>query len=63
MIGFDCLTPLHLESTVDPQINQGSRWTSKDLPHKIDLAIGMKVMVTDNLETDLDITNGARGDC
>ena len=33
----------------------------KDLPETIHLAIGMKVMVTSNLQTDLDITNGARG--
>jgi len=33
----------------------------KDLPETIHLAIGMKVMVTNNLQTDLDITNGARG--
>ena len=33
----------------------------KDLPEKIELAIGMKVMVTSNIATDLDITNGARG--
>jgi hypothetical protein len=40
--------------------NRGSR-TSKDLPYQIEIAIGMKVMVTNNVETDLDITNGARG--
>ncbi|THH12700.1 hypothetical protein EW146_g7451 [Bondarzewia mesenterica] len=34
----------------------------KDLPNEIELSVGMKVMVTTNLETDLDITNGARGD-
>ena len=33
--------------------------TSMDLPYKIEIAFGMKVMVTDN---DLDITNGARGE-
>jgi hypothetical protein len=33
----------------------------KDLPGKIELAKGMKVLVTDNVETDLDVTNGARG--
>ena len=32
-----------------------------DLPETIHLAIGVKVMVTNNLQTDLDITNGARG--
>jgi hypothetical protein len=35
---------------------------SKDLAREVKLAIGMKVMVTDNIETDLDITNGARGE-
>lgn len=34
----------------------------KDLPMKVELAVGMKVMVTDNLETDLDVANGARGE-
>ncbi|KAJ6506037.1 hypothetical protein DFH09DRAFT_1101547 [Mycena vulgaris] len=34
----------------------------KDLPNEVDFGIGMKVMVTSNLETDLDLTNGARVD-
>ncbi|KAJ6453999.1 hypothetical protein DFH09DRAFT_1298158 [Mycena vulgaris] len=34
----------------------------KDLPNEVDLGIGMKVMVTSNLETDLDLTNGAKGE-
>ena len=34
----------------------------KDLPWEIELTKGMKVLVTDNVETDLDITNGARGE-
>ena len=34
----------------------------KDLPYSIEVAIGMKVLVTNNIETDLDITNGARGE-
>ena len=38
-----------------------SRKRDKGLPEFIHLAIGMKVMVTNNLQTDLDITNGARG--
>ena len=37
------------------------RWKRKDLPETIELAIGMRVMVTSNIATDLDITNGARG--
>ena len=32
------------------------------LPNKVELAKGMKVMVTFNVETDLDIANGARGE-
>jgi len=37
------------------------RRCKKDLPEMIHLAIGMKVMVTNNLQTDLDIMNGACG--
>ena len=33
----------------------------KDLPESIHLALGMKVMVTNNLQTDLDIMNSAHG--
>ncbi|CAK5281207.1 unnamed protein product [Mycena citricolor] len=33
----------------------------KDLVHSMELAIGMEVLVTNNIETDLDLTNGARG--
>ena len=40
---------------------KGRRRRDKGLPELIHLAIGMKVMVTNNLQTDLDITNGARG--
>ena len=32
------------------------------MSNRIELAIGMKVMVTFNVETDLDIANGARGE-
>ena len=32
-----------------------------ELQEEVEFAIGMKVMVTENLETDLDVTNGARG--
>ena len=34
----------------------------RELPDEIKLACGMKVMVTMNVETDLDVTNGARGE-
>lgn len=32
------------------------------LPHELELAIGCKVLITNNVETDLDLTNGARGE-
>ena len=38
------------------------RCWKNDLPDTIQITIGMKVMVTKNIETDLDITNGARGE-
>ena len=37
------------------------KWRNKDLPETILLTIGMNVMVTNNLQTDLDIMNGAWG--
>ena len=40
---------------------RGHQRRGKDLPHRVELAVGMKVMVTDNVETDLDITNGTCG--
>ena len=45
--------------------NDGSRRRRRkvnDLPDVVEMAVGMKVMVTENLETDLDVTNGARGE-
>ncbi|KIK14205.1 hypothetical protein PISMIDRAFT_17458 [Pisolithus microcarpus 441] len=39
---------------------QGRRHNN-DLPDTIEISLGMLVMVTQNVETDLDITNGARG--
>ncbi|TFK80876.1 hypothetical protein K466DRAFT_459022, partial [Polyporus arcularius HHB13444] len=38
------------------------RRRKKDLPESIEIAVGMKVMVTSNIETDLDVANGARGE-
>ncbi|KAH9971591.1 hypothetical protein BGW80DRAFT_1159948, partial [Lactifluus volemus] len=34
----------------------------RTLPDEVELAKGLKIMVTNNLATDLDITNGARGE-
>ena len=34
----------------------------KDLPWRIELSKGMKILVTDNVEMDLDVTNGAQGE-
>ncbi|KAG1836487.1 hypothetical protein F4604DRAFT_1519928, partial [Suillus subluteus] len=45
--------------TMRNSINKRKR--RQDLPDVIEIAVGMKVMVTQNIETDLDITNGARG--
>ncbi|PSS08934.1 hypothetical protein PHLCEN_2v3424, partial [Hermanssonia centrifuga] len=39
-----------------------TRRRKQDLPRTVELAKGMKVLVTSNLETDLDLTNGARGE-
>ena len=38
------------------------RRQKNDLPDTIQIAIWMKVMVTENIKTDLDVTNGARGE-
>jgi hypothetical protein len=43
------------------QMQSGRRRRTKDLPWQVELAVGMKVMVTENIKTDLDLTNGARG--
>ena len=39
----------------------GDQKRKQDLPATVEVAIGMQVMVTQNVQTDLDITNGARG--
>lgn len=31
------------------------------LPHRVEIAIGMKIMITDNIATDADLANGSRG--
>ena len=41
---------------------QGEKDLPKELPHEIKIARGMRVLVTDNLETDIDLANGAQGD-
>ena len=43
------------------QVNLDSTQRKQDLAPILQIAIGMKVMVTQNVVTDLDITNGARG--
>jgi hypothetical protein len=40
----------------------GRRNSSVQLPNKVGLAKGMKVSVTNNIATDLGITNGTRGE-
>ena len=43
------------------QLKIQGRQKRKDLPWRIEIEKGMKVLVMDNIETDLDVTNGARG--
>ena len=55
-------SPLTLEERYAlASLPKKSKKRDKGLPEFVHLAIGMKVMVTSNLQTDLDITNGARG--
>ena len=51
-----------MEHCCNAEDGRGHQRGGKDLPHRDELAVGMKVMVTDNVETDLDITNGACGE-
>jgi hypothetical protein len=45
-------------------IQEGGKqcWKSNDLPAAVEIAIGMKVMVTSNIKTDLNATNRAHGE-
>lgn len=55
--------PLTLAEKYRLALRTGSQASSKNiLPAKIEIAKGMSVLVTNNIETDLDITNGARGE-
>jgi len=42
--------------------SSGKRNRKKELPNVVEIAIGAKVLVTQNIDTDLDVTNGARGE-
>jgi PIF1-like helicase len=44
------------------RMKNDKRKKTKNLPSVVEFAIGMKVMVTSNIETDLDLANGARGE-
>ena len=58
------LTLAEQYGVVNRSVHKGGRQRSRrnnDLPDAVKLAVGMKVMVTANLKTDLDVTNGARG--
>ncbi|KIK75367.1 hypothetical protein PAXRUDRAFT_173071 [Paxillus rubicundulus Ve08.2h10] len=57
------LTDKHCENeqVVIQHRQKSSKCTGDDLPEIIELVVGMHMMVTRNLDTDLDITNGARG--
>jgi ATP-dependent exoDNAse (exonuclease V) alpha subunit len=49
------------ERTVAERDGTRKRKNAGDLQREVHIAVGMEVMVTRNIETDLDITNGARG--
>jgi hypothetical protein len=49
-------------NALSARTNTENHRRQKDLPDVIELAIGMKVMVTSNVDTDLNITNSARGE-
>ena len=53
--------PLNGREKVALAMRSTNKKSRQELPAMVELAIGMKVMVTTNVETDLDITNGARG--
>ncbi|KAI0652107.1 hypothetical protein C8Q79DRAFT_875430, partial [Trametes meyenii] len=48
--------------TLAGRMKTEQRRKRKDLPAELELARGMKVMVTSNIQTDLDLANGARGE-
>ncbi|KAG1720744.1 hypothetical protein EDB19DRAFT_1577249, partial [Suillus lakei] len=49
--------------TTKPKRRHGGKRDERAvLPNRVELAIGMHVMVTFNVETDLDIANGSRGE-
>jgi ATP-dependent exoDNAse (exonuclease V) alpha subunit len=47
-------------AALDAKLRDGKQRNS--LPDHLEIAIGMQVMVTTNIDTDLDLTNGARGE-
>ena len=57
----ESLTVAEKYAVYQRQINLDSTQRKQELPQTLQMAIGMKVMVTQNVVTDLDITNGARG--
>ena len=54
--------PLTLAERYALAVRNKNSGGQKDLPEKLEVAIGMKIMVTTNVETDLDITNRAQGE-
>jgi hypothetical protein len=48
-------------STADGGASANARGDPGGLPDIVQLAIGMQVMITNNIETELDVANGARG--
>lgn len=48
-------------AVVSRNATKGPKYRNNDLPSTVELTLGMKVIMTRNVEIDLDITNGARG--
>ncbi|KXN83798.1 ATP-dependent DNA helicase PIF1 [Leucoagaricus sp. SymC.cos] len=60
----DCFgnRPLTLVEKIALETALAARKSYRGLPRKLEIFKGMQVMVTRNLNTDLDVTNGARGE-
>ncbi|KIK18419.1 hypothetical protein PISMIDRAFT_109537 [Pisolithus microcarpus 441] len=58
---FHQFPPVAGDNTGRGKLEYQGRRRNNDLPDTIEIFLGALVMVTQNVETDLDITNGARG--
>lgn len=61
LVGNRALTMQERWDALQSKRGQKERYTCNGLPDVVELAIGMEVMVTVNVETELDVANGSRG--